>query len=328
MSKPLPRLLQLERVIKIDALLRTGERHTADSLGKALEVSEKTIRTDLQFLRDRLHAPLVYGRREGWYYHDLSWTLPTIPLSQGEVFALTLGAKMLSAYAGSAYHAELQSALEQLVNRLPEQSQLDLQQVANERVLFRPGAMVNLDPLVWQKLQFACQCFRSVKMRYFTAGRASESERVVDPYVLHLSNANPYLTGFCHARQAIRDFRIDRIRAIEVLAERFDIDPSFDPQAYLNRAFFHEQGGEPTQVSIWFDAPTAPYIRERTWHSTQVIEEREAGSLVLRFEARGLEEVKRWVLFYGKGAIAQEPMELVELVRQEVDGMSQHYQED
>lgn len=39
----------------------------------------------------------------------------------------------------------------------------------------------------------------------------------------------------------------------------------------------------------------------------------------------GLNDIKRWVLGYGKGAVVQEPPELVELVRDEVEGMSQHY---
>jgi hypothetical protein len=70
----------------------------------------------------------------------------------------------------------------------------------------------------------------------------------------------------------------------------------------LNPCFL--EGGEAREMVIWFDARTAPYIRERVWNPTQQIEEHEDGALTLRFVARGLSEVKRWVLFYGKGAIA------------------------
>jgi predicted DNA-binding transcriptional regulator YafY len=316
---------QLERLLQIDVLLRSGGRYTAESLGQALDRSERTIRSDLDFLRDRFDAPLVWSKSKGYHYTDPNWSLPTIPLSRGEVFALTLGARMLAAYAGSAYQEELRSAIEQLSKRLPNETLVDLQQVADSRVLFRPGAVVDLKPDIWQKLEFACQTCRQVEMVYFTATRNAQSERVFDPYILHFSRTNPYVTGFCHWRQAILDFRVDRIRSLKVLPESFEIAPSFNPQAHFSGAFQHELGGEPTAVAIWFDAVTAPYIRERQWQSNQEIDEHPCGSLTLHFVTRGLNEVRRWVLFYGRGAIVRQPPELVEMVKAEISGMSDQY---
>jgi len=110
----------LERLLLIDSLLRTRQRPITLSLAKELEVSERTIRSDLAFLRDRFNAPLEFNRKKGHHYTDLEWRLPSISLSQGELFALTLGAKMLQAYAGSAYVNDLRSAIMRLGERLPE----------------------------------------------------------------------------------------------------------------------------------------------------------------------------------------------------------------
>ena len=52
----------LERLLKIDSLLRSGVKQTQKSLSEATEVSDRTIRSDLNFLRDRLLAPLEYRR--------------------------------------------------------------------------------------------------------------------------------------------------------------------------------------------------------------------------------------------------------------------------
>lgn len=62
-------------------------------------------------LRDRFLAPLEYQKERGWHYSDPNWRLPSISLSQEELFALTLGARMLEAYAGNAYVEELRSAI-------------------------------------------------------------------------------------------------------------------------------------------------------------------------------------------------------------------------
>lgn len=316
----------LERLLQLDALLRSKQRQTVVSLAEALEVSDRTIRSDLAFLRDRFNAPLKYSPKQGHYYTDPEWRLPSISLSQGELFALTLGARMLEAYAGSAYTVELRSSILRLSERLPEQTWVDLQQIADERIIFIGGAETDLNPEIWSQLVEACRTSQRVWMRYFTASRNTESERLLDPYLLHIyRGTNPYLIGFCQKRQAIRWFRVDRIQELQLLEEKFIRDPNFNAKEHLDKIFQHEVGGSPVPVAIWFDAPTAPYVRERRWHLTQEIQEHPDGSLTLRLVVGGLNDLKRWVLGYGKGAVVKEPPELVEMVREEVDGMSKQY---
>jgi predicted DNA-binding transcriptional regulator YafY len=316
----------LERLLQIDALLRSGQRQTQGSLSQALEVSERTIRDDLAFLRDRFSAPLDFKHNLGWHYTEPDWRLPTISLSKGELFALTLGARMLEAYGGSTYAAELRSSIKRLSERLPEQTWIDLQQLADERILFRPGAQTLVAPQIWNDLVEASRQSRRVRMRYYTASRNDESERIFDPYLLHVyRGTNPYTIGFCHQRQAIRWFRVDRIRSLQLLEETFLRKADFDPKKHLEQIFQCEVGGQPVPVEIWFDAPTAPYIRERRWHVTQALEEHPDGSLTLRMQVTGLNELKRWVLGYSKGAIVREPLELVAMVKEEIEKMTQNY---
>ncbi len=122
-----------------------------------------------------------------------------------------------------------------------------------------------------------------------------------------------------------RSFRVDRIQKLQVLEQKFVRDPSFNAKEYLEQMFQYEVGGKPVPVAIWFNAPTSPYIRERRWHHTQEIEEHPDGSLTLHLVVGGLNDLKRWVLGYGKGAVVREPPELVELVRAELEGMMPLY---
>jgi predicted DNA-binding transcriptional regulator YafY len=92
--------------------------------------------------------------------------------------------------------------------------------------------------------------------------------------------------------------------------------------------FQHEVGGVPVTVRIWFDAKTAPYIRERRWHSTQELHEHEDGAVTLQMVVRGLNDVKRWVLGYGQGAIVREPPELRKMVSSEIMKMYKNYLAD
>jgi predicted DNA-binding transcriptional regulator YafY len=320
-------LRQQRRILQLDELLRNYDRSTTGYLADRLEVSERTVRADLDFLRDQLYAPIKYSRKLGFHYEDPSWRLSTYPLTQGELFALTIGARMLAAYSGSAYRHELETAITRLSERLPEQNWVDLQRLAQEHLLFRATAAIDLDPEIWQRLESACHQQQSVQMTYYTAGRNATSDRILDPYFLHIyRGTNPYVIGYCHNRQMVRSFRIDRIRKIEVLATKFDRTPDFDAREYLDSIFQHEAGGSVLEVKIEFDRETAPYVKDRNWHPSQSIEEYPDGSIVLSMTVKGINDIKRWVLGYGKGAKVISPPELVELVRKEVEQISKLYQ--
>jgi predicted DNA-binding transcriptional regulator YafY len=321
-------LRQQERILQLDTFLRNHERTTAQFLAERLEVSERTVRADIEFLKNRLNAPIKFSRSKGFHYEDLDWRLSTFPLTQGELFALTLGARMLQAYSGTAYQQELATAIAQLSQRLPEQTWVDLQQLSEERILFCSGVETDLNPALWRTLEEACRQQRSVQMTYYTASRDAKSDRKFDPYLLHIyRGTNPYAIGYCHNRQAIRWFRVDRVQQLEMLGESFVRDPTFDAKSHLEMIFQHEVGSKTVEVAIWFDGATAPYIRERRWHPTQTLEEHPNGAVTLRMKVKGLNDLKRWVLGYGKGAIVREPPELVALVKDELAGMIHRYGE-
>ena len=62
---------QLERLLEIDRLIRSPLRQTAATLARELEVSERTIQTDIAFLKNRYFAPIAYRKGEGLYYTGL-----------------------------------------------------------------------------------------------------------------------------------------------------------------------------------------------------------------------------------------------------------------
>ena len=102
-------------------------------------------------------------------------------------------------------------------------------------------------------------------MTYYTASRDAISERKLDPYLLHIyRGTNPYVIGYCHNRQQVRWFRVDRIKQLESLTETFETDPNFNAKEHLDTIFQHEVGEAPIPVCVWFDAKTAPYISERS----------------------------------------------------------------
>lgn len=234
---------------------------------------------------------------------------------------------MLSSYAGSTYVKELETAVNRLSERLPDKTLVDLQQLADERIMFGAGAeIIKLNPQIWQQLQEATSKSRQVWISYYAATKNTKSERTIDPYFLNIyRGTNPYVVAYCYLRQAWRDFRIDRIQQLKVLDTTFTHDPNFDPQKYLEDRFQYESGDRLYDIEIWFDEVTAPFIRERRWHKSQEIVEQGNGSLLLKLKVSSLNDIKRWVMGYGKGARVRNPPELVQMMRDEIEAIKISY---
>jgi hypothetical protein len=93
---------------------------------------------------------------------------------------------------------------------------------------------------------------------------------------------------------------VERIEELVVTEVTFDALDGLPLEERLREAF-GVSWEQPMEVAVRFNAQQAPYIRERTWHPSQSIEEDEGGGLVLRFRAGGLYEIKAWILGHGAG---------------------------
>jgi predicted DNA-binding transcriptional regulator YafY len=86
----------LARLATID---RAGHWPNACTLARELEVNPRTIQRDIEFLRYRLHAPVVFDAvRNGYHYTDPDFQLSFIRLTEGELAALFLGERLLQEY--------------------------------------------------------------------------------------------------------------------------------------------------------------------------------------------------------------------------------------
>ena len=74
-----------------------------------------------------------------------------------------------------------------------------------------------------------------------------------------------------------------------------------------------------------FDPYQARYMRERTWHTSQQIEDRPDGSIVMRFKTGALAEVQRQIMSYGSHVKVLEPISLADTVANELRATLQHY---
>ncbi|MCU0692196.1 MAG: WYL domain-containing protein, partial [Polyangiaceae bacterium] len=187
------------------------------------------------------------------------------------------------------------------------------------------GPLPAPDACVFAELARALTQRRRVRMRYASASSGRTTDRTVDPYRVFNLRGTWYLAAYDRQHAAVRDFALHRIRKLEMLDERYRIDPAFDFRRYMADAFSIEKGGKVVKVAVRFAPRQARWIRECKWHATASVQDRLDGGCVLRMQVAGLGEVKRWIMQFGAEAEVLSPASLRREVAAEMRAAARQY---
>lgn len=309
---------RLERLVAMQDEIRRNRYPTVEKFCEMFEVKPRTVYADIRIMKERMGLELAYDRyKNGYYNKNPEKQLPPFELSDGEIFALTLGKEMLSQYTGTAFEPILRSALEKIYGRLPDRVKVDLDDLRC-MIKFSAGSVIQVSRKMVIDLYRACEENKSVDIEYFTAHRGEVTERRIDPYRLLENRGTWYVVAYCHWRENIRMFALHRIQHHELTCEFFVPPDDASIEAFFSSAFFVEHTQQEHRVTIKFGPHAARYIRERKWHQSQELLEHDDGSCTLSFIAPSLDEVKRWVLMYGAEAEVLEPEAFRDTIRSEL----------
>jgi len=159
---------------------------------------------------------------------------------------------------------------------------------------------------------------RALLLDYLAAGRDVSRERQVEPYGLLSREGHWYLIARDLSRERVIQFRLDRVRRIQVLDERFEIPDGFRLDDYAQTPAIAE-GEDRARASVRFHGPSARWIRE-TATGGSVEEERDGRTVLWHPSIGSTEGLARFVLGFGGDAEVLEPTTLRQRVEESLRG--------
>jgi predicted DNA-binding transcriptional regulator YafY len=308
------------RLFTLLMLLQRQPNQKAAALAAELGISVRSLHRYMGML-DEMGIP-VYAERGPYGGFSLvpGYKMPPLIFTPEEAVAVYLGASLVGELWGRLYQAAAQAALAKLERVLPNDQR---QEVAwARRALVVSGLQrADADALLpnLESLRAAIRQQRRVSMAYLGSGQAETTLRQVDAYALVHRWGWWYVAGFCHLRQGVRLFRVDRIQNLELLDAVFQPPADFNIQAYL--------AAEPQpsiQVRLRFTPQGADVARGQTlsWSST---EEQPDGGLVVTFPSYDMEYAAATALAYGPLVQVLEPESLCRLVAERARAVARLY---
>lgn len=291
-----------DRLLAIVLELQGKGRQRAEDLAATFETSKRTIYRDIQALCEA-GIPVIAQPGQGYALME-GYFLPPVRFSRDEALLLLLGGDLIAQQVDAQYQTAAQEAARKITAVLPPTLREEVNYL-QENIRFlvperdHPAVLNHL-----QLLRTAIIARQRVHFRYYARSNDHEpTERTLDPYGLLCHTNVWYVAGYCHLRQALRHFRLERMEALVALEQ------TFVRSCELNLGCLTDHEPYTVVVRLRFQSQIARRVREKPSYFMVAQQEDEAG-LVVTLHVRQEEDIVPWLLTWGAQVRVLEPISL------------------
>ncbi|MEV3859545.1 YafY family protein [Streptomyces sp. NPDC050095] len=243
------------RLLQLLSLLQTPREWPGGELADRLHVSRRTVRRDIDRLRDLGYPVQATMGADGGYRLVAGKALPPLVLDDEEAVAIAVGLRAGAGHAVEGVEEASVRALAKLEQVLPSRlrHRVSTLQAATIPLTFGDGATIAPETLT----VIASAAAGSERLRFhYRAADGSETRRLVEPARLVSTGRRWYLVAYDIDREDWRTFRVDRVSEPFATGARFAPRevPEGDAAEFVRRAVASRGGGS-YEVDVEFSAP-------------------------------------------------------------------------
>ena len=298
------------RLLRLLSLLQAHREWTGGELADRLGVSTRTVRRDVDRLRE-LGYPVDATQGTAGYRLGAGATMPPLLLDDDEAVAVAVGLASAAGGTVSGIAETSLRALTKLEQVLPARLRHRVSTVAGATVrVDMPSAAIDAATL----LKLAETCRRHERLRFdYTAADGSESRRLVEPQALVSWGRRWYLVAWDVDREDWRSFRVDRLTPRRVTGPAFAPrePPDGDVTTYLSRQLSARTW--PWRTVVTMHAP-ADVVSECLWPGMGAVEAVDDTSCLLHLGGESPHNLAWLVTSIGIDFTVTDPPELVAAV--------------
>ncbi|WP_246081869.1 helix-turn-helix transcriptional regulator [Nocardioides litoris] len=260
------------RMLSLLSLLQTHRYWPGEELATRLEVSGRTLRRDIERLRDLGYVVDATRGVAGGYQLRAGGQLPPLVLEDDEAVAIAVGLRTAAAGSVGGLEETSVQALTKVVALMPTRLRRRMDALASQTDAPGPwSAGPSVDARVLTTLAQACRDDELLELDYAARG-AEVTHRRVEPHRLVSLGRRWYLVAHDRDRHDWRSFRVDRVSAPVLTGQRFrprDL-PGGDAVAFVEQGF--RRMPQRYAVRVRLEAPAAT-VRWAVGHWGEVVED-------------------------------------------------------
>ncbi|MGM0846534.1 MAG: helix-turn-helix transcriptional regulator [Bacillota bacterium] len=222
---------KIDNMLAILWMLRSGEKITAKQISEKLEMNIRTVYRYIDTISTS-GVPIISEPGHNGGYSLMNHFIEAPLFFDFEEQTSLIHAAVFAEEAGY-YGGE---ALKRAISKLSKYSNQEQESKINEHLtrleVISGISSLTMEPFLKEMEQAVADGY-SVKILYRKSSEKQLNDRLIDPYRIIYWNNKWYVIGFCHLRNDIRSFRIDRIEILEPTEHNFN-----PPENFSARDFF------------------------------------------------------------------------------------------
>jgi predicted DNA-binding transcriptional regulator YafY len=301
------------RLLRLLSLLQSRRDWTGSELAGRLGVGLRTLRRDIDRLRDLGYPVDAAPGVAGGYRLGIGAALPPLLLDDEEAVAVAISLHTATTGSVAGLEETALRALTKVQQMLPSRLRHRISAFHATTVALGGSGSDRVDPDLLTSIAAACRDQRRLRLRY--PGRDGLAVREVEPHRLVHTPRRWYLVAWDLGREDWRTFRVDRIEAVPgPPGARFASRPlpAADVAAYVSQSI--SSAPYRYQARILFRAPLAA-VAERTSPTAGRLEAAGPDACVLHTGSNSLDELALYVGLKGLDFQVLDPPELVSVLR-------------
>lgn len=261
-----------ERFYHIDRLLNERRVVPVQMFLDKLEISLATFKRDLEYLRERFNAPIVWDRDAGGYRFEAPasgprYELPGLWFNASEVIALLTMRQLLKNLEPGLLSGHVEPLLTRLRAILGE-GELPIEDI-DKRIRFHRQAGRTHDSRHFTPIATAVLQRRRLTIDHYVRARNETVTREVSPQRLTFYREAWYLDAWCHLRNELRSFALDAIRSVALSTEKAKEASDKEIARVLDGGYGIFSGQQVEWAELEFTAEQARWVSKEVWHPDQ-----------------------------------------------------------
>jgi predicted DNA-binding transcriptional regulator YafY len=312
----------MQRLHRITYLIQARKCVPIGIFLEELEISKATFKRDLEYLRSRMNASIIFDRSQGGYRFEYpvnaqKLELPGLWFTEKEATALILMQHLLSGLDKGGLIEPHIAPLTSIIDGILGQGNTTAKELRRRLKVFgmsaRKGSIES-----FEEVGSAILKRKRLQITYYARGTNEITEREISPQRLIFYRDNWYVDAYCYLRKDLRSFALDGISKAIICHAKADEIPEKQLHEHFAQSYGIFSGKASQRAKLKFSPEKARWVSSETWHGQQVGSFDNEGNYFLEFDYNQDPELVMDILKYGSGVEVLAPVSLRKRVKDEL----------
>ncbi len=304
---------QTERIIYIDKQLSEKKILTITKIASEFEISTRQVKRDIEYMRDRFLAPIIYDYKEHYYKYENDFSLTNSSDDKTLIFKAIFenfsNANGLQPLSSTLIKEGFDSTLDESTRKL------------SKKILFLSPIVDLPDQNIFSVVSFTMKNNYCLKFNYINL-KNELTIREVQPLRLINDGKAWYLIAYDINKKDLRNFHLSRMEKPQELLKNYIYkEDEKELTNYISSGFGVFMNTISYFATIEFKDTAANMVKTQTWHKDQkVIIEK--NKLIMTLPFSSYTEILSKILSYGSNAKPKSPDKLISMWKDEIKKMN------